>query len=342
MAPLLLLCFLLHLAAAVSLKAPIWTQGTYTSLQVFSDASLILLSGSIYFTAAVPPIPPASFFISSGTGPWGGFEEVSFLSTTGELSYAVRYHAQVDAFTFTRSPNASAFPWFAAADAPSASAGVVYYEKGYMLPGGRFDSLSECSLPQQLQQPAKPVSGPPPGCTNLTGDWCCEPVSVVQNGTALSSTAAWGTGVGSVEGLSIAMNFSNVGPQTGALTADCNTIQWSPAGSTWARHSNDGRRPTDGPLFIFSKSPSTPTGALAFSPLDNFTVQSSACGGSAGFGVVGVASAPAPPTTQPLSSLLLGRPGLKRATVAWGALLRQAYNTTRRRATGSRALSYWR
>jgi len=43
---------------------------------------------------------------------------------------------------------------------------------------------------------------------------------------------------------------------------------------------------------------------------------------------------------MPFSSILLGRPSLKRATMAWGALLRQAHNTTRARGTGTRALSY--
>ena len=43
----------------------------------------------------------------------------------------------------------------------------------------------------------------------------------------------------------------------------------------------------------------------------------------------------------PLTSLLVARGGLKRVTVAWGALMRRAYATVRRRGAGSRALSYW-
>jgi len=39
--------------------------------------------------------------------------------------------------------------------------------------------------------------------------------------------------------------------------------------------------------------------------------------------------------------VLLGRPGLKRATMAWGALLRQRFATARARGVATRELSYW-
>jgi hypothetical protein len=178
-------------------------------------------------------------------------------------------------------------------------------------------------------------------------------VTVLQVGSALSTTAAWGNGSGTVLGHSISMNFSNVGAQQGSLSPDCTSIHWAPAGSTWRRGSGPPAHSSDGPLLLFSSEPSSAPGALAFSSLDNFTVSFAGCGLAAsagaaagsgsrpGFGSFFRSSSGQPPAGSSLALLLLGRPGLKRASVAWGAALRRAYSTRRRRGTGSRALSYW-
>ena len=42
-----------------------------------------------------------------------------------------------------------------------------------------------------------------------------------------------------------------------------------------------------------------------------------------------------------LHSVLLSRPSLKRATLAWGAVQRMYHNTTRHRSTALTKLSYW-
>ena len=56
-----------------------------------------------------------------------------------------------------------------------------------------------------------------------------------QVGAALTSHAAWGSGNGTISGLTIDMTFSNVGHQAGRVSPDCGTIVWSPVGSTWTR-----------------------------------------------------------------------------------------------------------
>jgi hypothetical protein len=333
----------LHLLAAAA--APVWTRGTYSLLEVAADGSLSLSVGlpgdpaSLAFAAPAPSPAPASYATRSGAGPLGQYDELALLDAAGELLYSAAYHAAADAFTFSRAPSASpAFPWFSAASPAASAASVIFYREGYMLPGGRYPTLAACAA-------GSAAAVAPPTCANLTGAWCCEPVELRQDGAALASTAAWGTGSGSVSGLNINMTFSNVGAQTGALSSDCNSIHWTPAGSTWSRSSAPPRRATDGPLFVFDSAPpgaGQARAALAFAPLDNFTVQSAACSGEAGFGA---ATAPGgaspPPGAGALRSILVARPGLKRATVAWGALMRRVYSTSRRRASGSRALSYW-
>jgi hypothetical protein len=74
----------------------------------------------------------------------------------------------------------------------------------------------------------------PPAC-NLTGTWCCEETTVVQTGNALAMTAAYGTGVGTISGYAVAVNFSNApAPLNGTVDAGCANIAWS-NGATWAR-----------------------------------------------------------------------------------------------------------
>jgi len=88
---------------------------------------------------------------------------------------------------------------------------------------------------------------------------------------------------------------------------------------------------------------------LALSAADGFTVQFPACGAPAGaapggFGVAALgaaAAAGAIPRGHAMAAVLLGRPGLKRATMAWGALLRQRFATARARGVATRELSYW-
>jgi hypothetical protein len=255
------------------------------------------------------------------------------------MMYEVRYHSSIDAFTFHYHVSASPFPFFGAASSSSAAAGLISFSESYMLPGAR-SNLSSCAgvpLPHEHADPS---------CPNLSGEWCCDWVSVSQVGAAITSAAIWGNGSGTVAGHSLNMTFSNVGAQVGTISADCGTIRWAPVGSTWKR-AGAPTYATDGPLYIFSTE-SPAAGSLAFAPFDNFTVSSAGCGGvhldahgslAPGFGAI-YRPAGTPPSTA-LSLLLVGRPGVKRATVAWGAAMRRAYATTRRRGVGSRALSYW-
>lgn len=157
----------------------------------------------------------------------------------------------------------------------------------------------------------------------------------------VSSTAAYGNGTGVLVGNVLNMTFTNVGNDIGTVSADCNTISWAATSNTWTRVSDISL--TDGPLIVFDAT-DTQGLALAFSATTDFTVHAAACSrdaqGAAGFG--GAArNAAAMPTSTPLTSMLLGRPGVKRAAVAWGALMRQAHKTVRMRGAGTRALSYW-
>ena len=337
---------LLSLLSAAASSPPVWSRGDFTLLQANSDASLSLSVGaSLSFFSPAPPLPPAAFSTgSSPSGPWGGFDFIAFTSPTlpaGAPLYEVRYHAAIDAFTFHfHVLAASPFPFFGAASNASASASLISYSESYMLPGERSTLAACAGAPPPAPQPR---AAPSDDCPSLSGEWCCDWVSVTQTGNAITSTAAWGNGTGTVAGRQLNMTFSNVGAQSGALSADCGTIRWSPAGSTWTRAGAPARA-TDGPLFIFPAADSPTADSLAFAPFDNFTVLSAGCGLagpalSPGFGAL-YKPAGTPPAA-PLSLLLVGRPGLKRATVAWGAAMRRAYATARRRGVGSRALSYW-
>jgi hypothetical protein len=141
--------------------------------------------------------------------------------------------------------------------------------------------------------------------------------------------------------MTLNMTFTNIGDDVGTVSPDCNSIRWRQSQNTWTRAG--GPALTDGPLVVFDAAASRGT-AIAFSATADFTVHAAACSvdsaGAAGFG--GAArNAAAMPLGTPLVSMLLGRPGVKRAAVAWGALMRQAHRTTRLRGAGTRALSYW-
>lgn len=80
---------------------------------------------------------------------------------------------------------------------------------------------------------------PPPACFNLTGFWCCETTNVTQStdGASLTTTADYGTGVGSVSGHALSVNFSNAAALVnGTISPDCNAIAWTD-GASWVRAS---------------------------------------------------------------------------------------------------------
>ena len=135
------------------------------------------------FLSPAPPLPPASF--SVGTlpgGPWGSFDYISFSSPSFPMMYEVRYHSSIDAFTFHYHVSASPFPFFGAASSSSAAAGLISFSESYMLPGAR-SNLSSCAgvpLPHEHADPS---------CPNLSGEWCCDWVSVSQVGAAITSAA---------------------------------------------------------------------------------------------------------------------------------------------------------
>lgn len=328
----------------------IWERGSYSRLSVSSDFSSSLRIGvdgddaSLLFSSSPPSPLPGGFALTSGNdgNAWGSYDELQLLAApSGMVLYKVRYYASVDAFTFDRPAVADAFPWFSLSSAANASSvGAWSYLDDAMLRGSFFDSLDSCAA-TQLRRAA-------PGC-DLTGAWTSpSAVAVVMSSNgSLSTTAAWGTGSGALDGLVANVSFSNVGPQLGAVAADCNSIAWSPAGSHWTRkNSPSAPSLSDGVLFVFSRSASSlPRASLVLSPLDNFSTQTTACGAGtpavgSGFGLLTPEKSNAPAGAR-ASGLLVGRPGLKRATIAAGALLRQRFATTRRRGAGTRALSYW-
>ena len=92
---------------------------------------------------------------------------------------------------------------------------------------------------------------------------------------------------------------------------------------------------TDGPAVVFDgQSRAT----LVFSALDHFTTNVPATSAAA----ISVATQGAPiPTGTTMCALLLARPGPTRAMRAWGAFMRQKYNTTRSRGPATTGLSYW-
>ena len=82
--------------------------------------------------------------------------------------------------------------------------------------------------------PARPL---PPACTNLTGDWCCLPTSLRQNGSRITTAASYGHGFGNVSGHSVAMYISNMPAGTllrGIISSDCSSIKYS-TGNEWTR-----------------------------------------------------------------------------------------------------------
>lgn len=113
---------------------------------------------------------------------------------------------------------------------------------------------------------------------------------------------------------------------------------------------------SDGPLFAYEQG-TAETGSgttLVLSPLDHFTtnqVQFNTSGGAVDAMWMGTTAGPYPQQNQTFnpppppgtstSSILLGRRSLKRATMAWGAIMRRYWNTTRLRGAGTTQLSYW-
>jgi len=79
----------------------------------------------------------------------------------------------------------------------------------------------------------------PPSCRNLTGWWCCEMTNVTQSadGASIATAADYGSGAGTVSGLSLSVLFSNApgAPLNGSLAADCSSVTWSPTGTVWTR-----------------------------------------------------------------------------------------------------------
>ena len=337
------------LLASAAAAPDVWARGSYARLSVAADFSLSLAVGSgagaLAFASSPPSPAPGGFALASGTDgrAWGAYDELQLLAAPGgALLYAVRYYPGVDAFTFDRPATAAAFPWFYLDGAANASSvGAWTFLDDAMLRGAFYDSLDRCAAPQ--------VRAAAPAC-DLTGTWASpSAVAVVmQPNGSLSTSAGWGTGAGAVDGLTATVSFSNVGLQSGAVAADCNSVDWSPAGSRWTR-SNTPPAPalSDGLLFVFSRTATAlPRASLVLSPMDSFTTQTTACGAGAppagsGFGLLTTFDRAGIPAGARASGLLVGRPGLKRATVAAGALLRQRFATTRQRGAGTRSLSYW-
>lgn len=84
---------------------------------------------------------------------------------------------------------------------------------------------------------AAAVANNPPLCFNLTGFWCCETTNVTQSndGQTLTTIADYGTGLGTLSGLSLTVQFSNApNALNGTLSSDCNTISWN-TGISWSR-----------------------------------------------------------------------------------------------------------
>ena len=361
----LILSLLLTLASATE---DIWSFGAYSKVQIKSDFSMTLSVGesdgsSLFFSSSPPTPAPNGFAVTSGNdNAWGAYEELQMLTApppNGEILYNVRYYSTSDAFYFGRPASAAAFPWFSLNSTTNSSTvgAWSYLEDAAMLRGGFFNSLDSCALAST----GTAIAIASPAC-DLTGAWNSPAaVEIIMNANGSVTTAAeWGTGEGLFESFTANVNFSNVGLQSGTVSPDCNAITWTPAFSHWTRKS---AAPvislSDGLIFIFSRlADSHPRPSLVLSPLDNFSTQTSACGtgtgtgGSAttaatasdtgaGFGLLTTFNNTNIPAGARASGLLLARPGLKRASIAVGALLRQRFATTRRRGVGTRALSYW-
>ena len=115
---------------------------------------------------------------------------------------------------------------------------------------------------------------------------------------------------------------------------------------------------SDGPLILFSKnSDEGGSGALVLSALDHFEANAPQWSASGTEGVsmwmesatgpypminaTSAARVLPPPARTSLRAVLVCRGGLKRATMAWGSLLRRFHNTTRSRGAAVSSLSYW-
>lgn len=277
------------------------------------------------------------------------------MTAAGNTTYALRYYAGADAFTLERvydGNDTAVFPLFVPVGTNEIS--LLAYTETYMLHGSLVPSLRAC-----VGQPSPADAG----TCDLTGivsssphcdyffysgpisprclQWCCDETDVVQIGSSVTTTAAYGNGTGVLVGDTLNMTFTNIGFDIGTIAADCNSIAWAQSKNSWKRKGVPTL--TDGPVVPFDAT-SIEGAAIAYSATDDFTVHEAACSldanGAAGFGGA-VANAAAMPLGTSLVSVLLGRPGVRRVTAAWGALMRQAHNTSRARGVGTRALSYW-
>ena len=87
---------------------------------------------------------------------------------------------------------------------------------------------------------AAAAAAAPATCRNLTGSWCCGMTSLTQagaDGSSISTTADYGSGVGTLSGSFLSMQFSNqpAGTLLNATVAeDCGSIAFS-TGTVWTR-----------------------------------------------------------------------------------------------------------
>jgi hypothetical protein len=342
----------------------IWVFGEYSEVRIKSDFSMTLSVGEsdgstspLFFSSSPPSPAPNGFTVTSGNDDtWGAYEELQMLTApppNGEILFNVRYFTTSDAFFFGRPASADAFPWFYLNSTTNSSTvgAWTFLDEAEMLRGGFFNSLDSCASASASASVSQAASASP--ACDLTGTWNspADVVIIMNTNGSLTTEAEWGTGNGQFDGFTANVNFSNVGLQNGAVSANCNAISWSPVGSHWTRKSSAPVVSlSDGLIFIFSRPVinTQPRPSLVLSPLDGFSTQTTACGtggsvtgAGAGFGLLTTFDKANIPAGARATGLLVARPGLKRSTIAVGALLRQRFATTRRRGLGTRALSYW-